>query len=469
MILNKIKNLVLTVLLIFLSIFQIQAIHLLSDFDQLLMKQPERIVLQKNNKKLGAIFSCQDFLKTMEACIASMVQNFLDKSRWFNQRTVPSKKDISSHDLFGPYVQKVLVLPESEVACWGDLHGSAHSLVRCLEYLCELGYLQDDFSIASDHPNFYFMFLGDYVDRGCYGIEVLYLLMKLKIANPDRVLIVRGNHENVPANRFWGLGQELQAKYGSSFDLATLSEFFTLLPLACYLGCESIKDGTKDFVLCCHGGPDMGFEPMNFLSSPTSVNFQKIEAFNYKSYCDKKIKSLKLSAKQLGFLRNEKKKALAKGIHWIDEKNIKADPWLMKYGFIWTDFDVYEENEDLLKFTKRCWLLGKSITRTFLETNDQSIKVHAVMRGHQHHERLYEELVKNKGLVRSWNGLVNTLFSGPASKTFVHKKTDEQNFDFDSFVIIKTAKNFKQWSYTHWWHEVTGSAWHAHNGLLRNY
>lgn len=465
---DKMTNFFLFALLGILSISQVCAIHSLADFDRLLMSQPERMILQKKNKKLETTFSCQDFLKTMEASIASMVENFLDKNKWLNQRTAPSKKETSSHALFGPYVQKVVVPSESQVACWGDLHGSAHSLVRCLQYLNTLGYLQDDFSIAPDHPNFYFMFLGDYVDRGCYGIEVLYLLMKLKIVNPDRVFIVRGNHENVPANRFWGFGQELQAKYANAFDLAVLSDFFTLLPLACYFGCESIEDGTKDFILCCHGGPDMGFDPMNFLSSPKSINFQKIEAFNYKSYFDKKIKSLKLSAKQLGALHNQKKKALEKGIRWTDEKNVTADSWLMKYGFIWTDFDVYEENEDLLKFTKRCWLLGKSITHALLETSHHSIKVHAVVRGHQHHDRLYDDLVRKKGFMRSWNGLVNTLFSGPASKTFAHKRTDEQNFDYDSFVIIKTAQAFKQWSYTHWWHEVTSDVWHSNNGLLKN-
>jgi diadenosine tetraphosphatase ApaH/serine/threonine PP2A family protein phosphatase len=78
--------------------------------------------------------------------------------------------------------------PSGEALVIGDLHGDLESLITILK---SSGFIQ---KIAAS-KDATLIFLGDYGDRGARSAEVYYTILKLKLAFPEQVIILRGNHE----------------------------------------------------------------------------------------------------------------------------------------------------------------------------------------------------------------------------------------------------------------------------------
>ncbi|MFX1575966.1 MAG: metallophosphoesterase [Promethearchaeota archaeon] len=89
-----------------------------------------------------------------------------------------------------------------------------------------------------------FVFLGDYVDRGPHQIENMNLLFTLKIQAPNRVMLLRGNHETPSINRSYGFYDTVQNALGNIIE--QYWETFAHLPIA------AISQRQKIFAV--HGG-----------------------------------------------------------------------------------------------------------------------------------------------------------------------------------------------------------------------
>lgn len=149
-----------------------------------------------------------------------------------------------------------------KVTVCGDTHG---------QYWDTLNLFKINGIPSVDNP---YVFNGDFVDRGSWGMENVLLLYAMKVKDPSAVHLNRGNHELIEANLIYGFAGECMKKYDEMlFDL--FSESFRKLSL-CHLISKEI--------FCCHGGlpgpnprifvPGMSHDPSDAI--PLNVSTMKL-------------------------------------------------------------------------------------------------------------------------------------------------------------------------------------------------
>ena len=147
--------------------------------------------------------------------------------------------------------QKMLIELEAPLHVCGDIHGQYYDLLRIFEHC---GY-----------PGEYnYLFLGDYVDRGKQSLETICLLLCYKIKYPEKVTLLRGNHESSVTNRIYGFYDECKRRYNVRL-WRSFTDLFNFLPVAALI---------DEKILCMHGGlsPDLkNIQNIKDITRPTDI------------------------------------------------------------------------------------------------------------------------------------------------------------------------------------------------------
>ncbi|KAE9549951.1 hypothetical protein FO519_006830 [Halicephalobus sp. NKZ332] len=115
----------------------------------------------------------------------------------------------------------------------GDIHGQIDDLYELIE------------NVGGPVPDFNYLFLGDYVDRGHHSVETISYLVALKVRWPSRINLLRGNHESRQLTKTHGFYDEVMVKYGNPNVWRYFTDLFDYFPVVAVI---------DNYVVTMHGG-----------------------------------------------------------------------------------------------------------------------------------------------------------------------------------------------------------------------
>lgn len=133
-------------------------------------------------------------------------------------------------------LEKSLLELSGPIYVFGDIHGNYTQLV---EYLKKIEFFKTDVKI---------LLLGDYIDKGPKCLHTISLLFCMKLLYPNRIYLLRGNHETENVNKYFGFYNECCLKYGVIFGSKLWKHINNTFN---YLSIGAIIDNQ---IFCIHAG-----------------------------------------------------------------------------------------------------------------------------------------------------------------------------------------------------------------------
>jgi len=237
----------------------------------------------------GVVYSGPSCLNDawIQAFIEQQKQGILLPKAYAYHLVIDAIKALSKQNTMG----EITVPPGGKITVCGDTHG---------QYWDTMNLFKINGIPSPSNP---YVFNGDFVDRGSWGMENVLLLYAMKVKDPAAVFLNRGNHELIEANLIYGFAGECMKKYDEYlFDL--FSESFRKLSLCHLINKE---------IFCCHGGlpgpnprfymPGMSHDPSDAL--PVNVSTltlaqiaavdreTELQSGSYKAAADEAIAGMK--------------------------------------------------------------------------------------------------------------------------------------------------------------------------------
>ena len=209
--------------------------------------------------------------------IEKFLDNFLRPLDWFDKKLMAQlranlhfqkKEIIYLIDEVTKIIstENSLIKIRSPCKIFGNINGIYTDLMRYFE-----SYGNPSDNIQNGDINvMQYIFLGDFCDRGNLSLEVILLLFALKIKYPNFIYLIRGHHEDIIINEFYGLGDECKEKLKE--DIQAKDSVFKRINLAFnYLPFGVLVDNN---ILCIHGGLGSSIKSLEDISNiprPTQI------------------------------------------------------------------------------------------------------------------------------------------------------------------------------------------------------
>jgi hypothetical protein len=297
----------------------------------------------------------------------------------------------------------------TRIIFFGDRHGDVRSLLAMLATLSQQGILdpQDPFRIRD--PKVIFVGMGDYVDNGIAGVEVIQTLLWFALSNPAQVILLRGNHED----DLWTINQqyfqkELEVKFPhvTPQELRQIHTINDYLPAAAFIG--SAGDTGDRYMFCAHGFLEAGYRPhpllQRLVGQAEGTVWEPLPPLQRQAY----LKELPMSLQSV--IDRWRRESPIFAAEWEQDGALQHSPRQpVPLGFL-NGWVLTDDGEAVFQYDdQKGWRWGKAFceqVRQSWESPDWQIPW--IVRAHQHKDQDYEMLKKiidQGGIYRSWGTL----------------------------------------------------------------
>ncbi|CCB92017.1 hypothetical protein WCH_BJ09020 [Waddlia chondrophila 2032/99] len=261
---------------------------------------------------------------------------------------------------------------DSKIFVRADLHGDLKSLLENLKELQKQGLLDENYHCKA---NVQLVFLGDYMDRGSHAIEIAQILASLRLENPRQIHLLRGNHEDLGLNFFYGAADKHLKDFLSDDEKKTvLSNFYDTMPLSVYLGEEGADQ--REYIQFSHALFEMQMDP--------SLILDEEEGFS-QVVVPRKL-SLSERVQSIGSDDDSKVSLAAKKVKELAEKEDQGNR-SDAFGGILTAYQWADVGDDtyISSLGNRKWRLSPEDIKHSFRLASTKHKVKMLFRGHQHY------------------------------------------------------------------------------------
>lgn len=297
----------------------------------------------------------------------------------YNEQFADPYLDASKHYGF----EELKIVPQgTTVAVKGDMHASLGTLIEYLSKLQKDGLLDEDLNCRK---GVILVFLGDVVNQGRENLEVVEVLITLRMKNPDQVVFIQGNHDDVDFCKFWAedRGRFDMSGQDPRFERflklpsrsALLQSFFRTMSLTTIIG-------TSYFMQFAHAQVgELWVDRAKLLSGVAGARLYVPNWENRPEQLSKRIQQLSMAKES-----SELAKAARRVQELFKKETERKD--VTQSAYYWGRVTVGEGKESTLgPLTRNQWSLTPEDVKSIQRITSPGVRV--TVRGHDHNGKIY--------------------------------------------------------------------------------